>query len=224
MTLTQEIRRAFDAIKGQLQAKLKDKPTVDKGGSVDLKLVAQDLREVLAPLDEGDKRTLLADALQPLNRAYTDIGTLIEQLNPYGLQTVMVPNFKAVLTSDLTDVTALAANHGIEVAGWLQANIANANPMVSSDKDMMAQDKVQSFKWPFRFPDKLSTLEREDLTKTDVVPGNAPTRDNIVELQITKAVRIPFIYRQSGPGVPPEVEGRLLLGHIVVGYEGAGSE
>ena len=59
-------------------------------------------------------------------------------------------------------------------------------------------------------------------------------RTEFTPLQITKAVRIPFVYRQSrevfreyGQEPPPEWkdewEGRLLLGHIVVGYEGAGS-
>ena len=224
MALTQRNKDDLEVIQDQLRAKLTDQRTVGNGGSIDLKAVAQDLRQLLASLDPTDRRQLVVDALQPLNSSYAEIGLIIEQLNPYGLQTFMTPDFAAARGSDLADVKALGAAHGIEVAGWLQAHVANVNPMVSSDNDRMAQDKVQSFKWPFRFPDDLSELRQPDLIDTKDVPANAPQRRDVIDLQITKAVRIPFIYRQSGDGVPPEVEGRLLLGHIVVGYEGAGSE
>jgi hypothetical protein len=138
---------------------------------------------------------------------YGRIDDFIRAMSPYGTQVIAFPNLQFATTSDLTDLTALRDERGVEVAGWLRKKHAG-DPSESSDERMTLAEKQQCFYWDFRFPD--------DPEPNDLDGGDPPKGGRMLNVQVTKAMRIPFVYRQAGTG-------QLLLGHILVGYEGAGS-
>jgi hypothetical protein len=145
----------------------------------------------------------LAELTTAAGSRYNALATFIRTMNPYGEQVIAFPDLALAGAAEITDLTVLREERGIEVAGWLRKSHAGI-PMESSDADMTLADKQQCFYWDFRFPD--------DPTPVDgVVPKGGASRN----LQITKAIRIPFVYRQS-------TSGKLLLGHMLIGYEGAG--
>jgi hypothetical protein len=145
----------------------------------------------------------LAELTTAAGSRYNTLATFIRSMNPYGEQVIAFPDLALAGDAEITNLTALREERGIEVAGWLRAAHA-ADPVESSDMDMTLENKQECFYWDFRFPD--------DPTPVDgVVPKGGESRN----LQITKAIRIPFVYRHAN-------DGRLLLGHLVIGYEGAG--
>jgi hypothetical protein len=145
----------------------------------------------------------LAELTTAAGSRYNVLATFIRAMNPYGEQVIAFPDLALAGAAETTDLTTLREERGIEVAGWLRMAHAAA-PVESSDMDMTLEDKQECFYWDFRFPD--------DPTPVDgVVPKGGESRN----LQITKAVRIPFVYRQA-------TTGKLLLGHLLIGYEGAG--
>jgi hypothetical protein len=155
--------------------------------------------EVTAIL-EKDPTALLNDA----NDNYYKLSEFIQAMNPYGGQAILFPDLAFQSTAQRTDLTTLQSERGIEVGGWLRSFHAQ-NPKSSSDEEMNVAERHQCFYWDFRFPD-------------DPTPNAAGTIQHggaMKNLQITKAIRIPFIYRRA--------DATLLLGHILIGYEGAGS-
>jgi hypothetical protein len=191
----------------------------------DMQLEEAELAEHINALESGrpeEFRALIDDA----TGRYVDLGRFIQAMNPYGAQVVLLPDLKFDDSSDRTDLLALKRDRNIEVAGWLRANDVS-NPKASSDSEMTLRVKQECFYWHFRFPDVADTSELEnalaDGGNADVVTGITARGEEakggqMMNLQITKAIRIPFIYRQYQEGR----NGRLLRGHLVIGFEGAG--
>ena len=153
----------------------------------------------MTDLSAGD----LAELTGAAGSRYNTLATFIRAMNPYGEQVIAFPDLELAGAAEITNLTGLREERGIEVAGWLRKSHA-AVPMESSDMDMTLENKQECFYWDFRFPD--------DPTP---VGGTVPKGGDSRNLQITKAIRIPFIYRQANTG-------KLLLGHLLIGYEGAG--
>jgi hypothetical protein len=141
--------------------------------------------------------------IQAAGDNYDVISTFIRGMNPYGEQPVMFPNLSVDDDEEYEDL-AEWASRGVEVAGWLRKNYAG-DAKEESDATMTLAQKHECFYWDFRFPDD----------PTPDGSGNVPKGGPMRNIQITKAIRIPFVYRQA-------TSGQLLLGHLVIGYEGAG--
>lgn len=162
-----------------------------QGEPIDLQALAARVTAALA----ADPGALKGDAATK----YEQITEFIKALNPYGEEVVAFPSLEFENTAQRVDLANLHGR-GIDVAGWLRHSHSE-DPMSSSDMEMMLANKDQCFYWNFRFPDDPA--------------GADPKGGDMKALQITKAIRIPFIYRRG--------DQKLLLGHIVIGYEGAGS-
>jgi hypothetical protein len=160
-----------------------------------------ELKPKVTALSPEDLELLTVEA----NGNYNEVIKFIREMNPYGDQVIAFPKFDFTSNFDRTDIETLADDKGIKVAGWLRRKYAQAAEQ-SSDMEMSLADKNQCFYWNFRYPDDPKVVDEE----------NPPKGGEMMSLQITKAVRIPFVYRRSK-------DGTLLLGHIVIGYEGAGS-
>jgi hypothetical protein len=158
-----------------------------------------DHEQAVSALSEDD----LAELTGAAGSRYNTIATFIRGMNPYGEQVIAFPDLALSGAAETTNLTALREERGVEVAGWLRKAHA-ADPVESSDMDMTLENKQECFYWDFRFPDDPTPVN-------GVVPKGGESKN----LQITKAVRIPFIYRH-------ESTGKMLLGHLVIGYEGAG--
>jgi len=159
-----------------------------------------DYQDAVTEILANDPTALLNDA----NDNYYKLSEFIQAMNPYGGQAIIFPDLGFTNTADRTKLTELREQRGIEVAGWLRASHSQ-NPKSSSDTEMTIADKTQCFYWDFRFPD--------DPTHNDGDP--VPPGGEMRNLQITKAIRIPFVYRRA--------DTTLLLGHLLIGYEGAGN-
>jgi len=142
----------------------------------------------------------LAELKAAASTSYDQITKFIRDMNPYGKDVIAFPPLPIDGAFNLKNITELREKTGIKVAGWLRKNYSD-HAELSSDMEMTLAEKNQCFYWDFRFP--------EDPTEDE------PNGGEMMNLQITKAVRIPFVYRRD--------DGKLLLGHIVIGYEGAGS-
>jgi hypothetical protein len=165
-----------------------------KGEAVDLSALADEVTQLLA----NDPTALVSDA----STKYNQITSFIRAMNPYGEQAIAFPSLAFANSAQRVDLANLK-DRGIEVAGWLRLHHSE-HPASSSDMQMTLADKAQCFYWDFRFPD--------DPSHADGAP--IPKGGEMKNLQITKAIRIPFVYRRA--------DGVLLLGHILIGYEGAG--
>jgi hypothetical protein len=163
-----------------------DGPTVNLG----------ELEPKVTALNAADMAELKGKA----STSYDQITKFIRDMNPYGKDVIAFPPLPIDGAFDLTNISELREKTGIKVAGWLRKNYSDQAEL-SSDMEMTLAQKNQSFYWDFRYP--------EDPTDAE------PNGGEMMNLQITKAVRIPFVYRRD--------DGKLLLGHIVIGYEGAGS-
>jgi hypothetical protein len=176
-----------------------------------------------------DEAGEFAKLINGANGAYVDLGAFIQAMNPYGDEPVHFPDLTFDDTRDRNDLYKLWRDRRIEVAGWLQQYHAS-NPKESSDTEMTLAGRRECFYWDFRFPD---VVDSRDLEETLFKDGADPTHKQVIgytdegieprggqmlNLQIVKAMRIPFVYRQKGAGR----NGRVLVGHIVIGYEGAG--
>jgi hypothetical protein len=219
-----------DELLKKLRYLLKARPTEPVGVVEPPRSVNQTQRELAELADSinalemsrsDDFRALIDGA----NGTYVDLGRFIQAMSPYGGELIMFPDLRFDDSTDRTDVSALKRDRNIEVAGWLRSNDVG-NPDWSSDSEMSLRDKQECFYWDFRFPDVADTNEVEaSLVASQVsslVVGNPrgeiPKGGQMMNLQITKAIRIPFLYRQNGEGR----NGRLLRGHLVIGYEGSG--
>jgi hypothetical protein len=158
-----------------------------------------DHEQAVSALSKGDLAELTAAA----GSRYNVLATFIRDMNPYGEQVIAFPDLALAGASEATNLAVLREERGIEVAGWLRKAHAS-EPVESSDMNMTLENKQECFYWDFRFPDDPSPID-------GVVPKGGESRN----LQITKAIRIPFVYRHASTG-------KMLLGHLVIGYEGAG--
>jgi hypothetical protein len=214
---------AFDNLKAALSRKLTDQ----QPGSVDLNTETANLNALIAADDAlplAQRTKPLDDLTQAALNMYPQLALFLQNMSPYGLDVVMMPDLNAAAGANLKDLAALNKTFGIQVAGWLQAS-THENPMASSDAAMGKMDIAQSFQWELPFPDDLTAL----VTEPDGTIHRPPP---VTTRQITKAIRIPFIYRHDRNAAPPTavqvaqghlLEGQLLLGHIVIGFEGAGN-
>jgi hypothetical protein len=187
----------------------------------------QQLQAALEALPEDQRKELLTK-LRDASSDYEGLGRFIKGMNPYGDTIIYFPSLAMNDTGERADLIKLRRDKGIEVAGWLQTH-HEGRPMESSDFDMTLAEKHQCFYWDFRFPDMLAANEFDGRAPSDNVGD--PKGGQLHNLQIAKAIRIPFLFQQTGnpavnPGATPEQlarrRGRLLVGHLVIGYEGAG--
>lgn len=160
---------------------------------------------------KDDVTTILEDdqaspmLLSPANDNYYKLSEFIQAMNPYGGQAILFPDLEFASSIDRTDIETLQQKLGIQVAGWLRRSYAQ-KPKSSSDEEMNVAERQQCFYWDFRYPDDPETKDAH---------GNIQHGGEMLNVQITKALRIPFIYRRE--------DKTLLLGHLLIGYEGAGS-
>jgi len=192
----------IDELKAKLTAKIIDgrpylPPAIkDLGEPINLETYKDQVTAVLAE----DETKLLNGA----NTNYYKLSEFIEAMNPYGGQAIIFPDLDFASTDDRLKIADLRAKKGIEVAGWLRG-YHSQKPKKSSDEEMTLVDEAQCFYWDFRYPDDPTHAEGAE----------PPHGGEMKNLQITKAIRIPFVYRRE--------DALLLLGHILIGYEGAGS-
>jgi len=194
----------IDQLKADLTKKLIDQrpyipfPMPDLGRVIRLADYEATLELILADAEARD--TLVTEA----TTNYYKLSEFIQEMNPSGGDAIVFPDLAFASSDDRLKLEKLRAERGVEVAGWLRAYHAD-KPKSSSDLEMTLPEKVQCFYWDFRYPDDPA---KENLTDPTTV-------GELKNLQITKAIRVPFVYRRP--------DKQLLLGHILIGYEGAGS-
>ena len=132
---------------------------------------------------------------------YDAVGKFITALLPYGSHIVYFPNVGVPLPPERTP-EKLKADRGILVAGLLRSKHKDDPVLSSSSAEMKVMDENQCFNWDFRF--------RDDPTL------DADKTGDIQNLQVTKAMRLPFVYRR-------EPDGKLLVAAVLIGIEGSGT-
>ena len=151
----------------------------------------------------ASRRKIASPASRPPATTTTNDLEFIRGMNPYGEQPVMFPNLSVDDDEEYKDLAevGLQGRRGRRVAPQELRRRCQGGERRHDD---VAQ-KQECFYWDFRFPDD----------PTPDGAGNVPKGGPMRNLQITKAIRIPFVYRQA-------TSGQLLLGHLLIGYEGAG--
>jgi hypothetical protein len=152
----------------------------------------------------------LKDTIEDARDTYVTLGKFIQDMSPYGDKPLLFPNLKLATVADRVNLAKLKTDHGIEVTGLTQKNHAG-NRIEGSVSTMSDEEKAKTLKWSFRAP--------YDLDVGPFSPGPAaatPTEGKMETLQITKAIRIPYVYWQ-------EDAKKFKVAHLVIGYEGYGS-
>lgn len=147
----------------------------------------------------NDNEKLLVRRLA--EESYAVLSDFVNQMNPYGNQPIFFPTPRFNSVEDRTELDALREDTGIEVAGWLALNHADApEPDGVSSSEMTEEQVKRSFHWEFPDPEGLAEDPRA-----------------VQKIQITKAIKIPFLYYQ-------QKNNRFLLAELLIGYGGAGGE
>jgi hypothetical protein len=156
---------------------------------------------ITAPLTDlaADVAANKAALTQAALGSYDNVGRFITALLPYGTEVVYFPNVSAPDEARRSPA-ALLEDRGIQVAGLHRAK-HSADAVSSSSAEMTVMEERECFYWDFRFPDDPALTASET--------------GDMLNLQITKAMRIPFVYRRPS-------DGKLLTAAVVVGFEGSG--
>jgi hypothetical protein len=146
---------------------------------------------------EANKDALTTQAMG----SYDSVGTFITAMLPYGSEVVFFPNVDFNAATDDPSPDKMYTERGIQIAGLHRARTAADPDQFSSSLEMTVKEEHECFYWDFRFPDDPSLA--------------ADKSGDMQNLQVTKAIRIPFVYRRPG-------DKKLLTGALLIGFEGSG--